>query len=616
MGEIAGDVEVQGLTDPTQRRFRGSGKIGEYEIMQEKLGEGTFGVVSKAKSRRTGKLVALKKILMHNEKDGFPITALREVKLLKLLSHPNILKLDEMAVERQPQDEKGKSGKKKATLYMVMQYMDHDLSGMLTNPNILFTPAQIKCYMQQLLEGVRYLHDSHILHRDMKAANILISNTGILQIADFGLARHYDGPTPQPGRGSGDATRDYTSLVVTRWYRPPELLLTLKRYTPAIDMWGVGCVFAEMWEHKPILEGKSDLDQCLRIFKLVGSPNEQNMPGWSELPGCEGYRQWESQRGDIDERFGAYKQLGAEGLDLLKKLLCLDWRKRINAIDALQHEYFTTIPLPIRPEDIPQYEDSHELDSRRRGHEKQRALPPAPAGGTVGMGVDEHGPYQNGFGHNDRGPSRGGYGTDRGPPGMPPARYDDRRRPPPPADANRQPAWRQDRDRERNHDRPLVPLPTNGHHQLPPRPADLPARPDIPARGPPQPPSRDGDRGTDRGGGGAVDTYIPSYGPYDRPVPPPPRDYDRNSQEDNFRDSDRPRYRDADAPRDRPSYRDADASFRERDRDRPRDRDRDRDRVYNGQRRTRSRSPDRGQRGNDGVRRERIPERDRETYRR
>ncbi|KAI7601359.1 Pkinase-domain-containing protein, partial [Hortaea werneckii] len=234
------------MTDPTQRRFRGSAKITEYEVMHEKLGEGTFGVVSKAKSKRTGNMVALKKILMHNEKDGFPITALREVKLLKMLSHPNILRLEEMVVERAPADDKGKSGKKRATLYMVMPYMDHDLSGMLTNPDIHFSESQIKCYMQQLLEGLRYLHDSRILHRDMKAANILISNKGVLQIADFGLARHYEGLTPQPGRGSGEAVRDYTSLVVTRWYRPPELLLTLKRYTPAIDMWGVGCIFGEM----------------------------------------------------------------------------------------------------------------------------------------------------------------------------------------------------------------------------------------------------------------------------------------------------------------------------------------------------------------------------------
>ncbi|CAK4033108.1 Serine threonine- kinase bur1 [Lecanosticta acicola] len=601
---------AEGMTDPTQRRFRGSAKISEYEIMKEKLGEGTFGVVSKAKSKRTGAIVALKKILMHNEKEGFPITALREVKLLKMLSHPNILRLEEMAVERQQVDDKGKSGKKRATLYMVTPYMDHDLSGMLTNPDIRFTDAQVKCYMLQLLEGLRYLHDSHILHRDMKAANILISNRGILQIADFGLARNYDGIVPQPGKGNGEAVRDYTSLVVTRWYRPPELLLTLKRYTPAIDMWGVGCVFGEMFENKPILEGRSDVEQCVRIFNLLGNPTEQNMPGWSSLPGCEGHKDWERSSGDIDQRFG--KRMGPEGLDLLKRLLCLDWRRRINAIDALQHPYFKTYPLPAKPEALPQYNDSHELDARRRGnHEKQRALPPAPAGGTVGMGPDEWAPgpgpngYQNGYGYGDR----RGYGRDRGVPSPghgPPRGYDDRRGPPAPPVTGREPAWRQ-ADR-----RP--PPPSNGH-ALPPRPTgDLPLsraeradRVDAPARGPPPPPAANRSN---------VDTYIPSYqrGPSyedrDGRPPPPPRDsYERgrrSSHDDPYYDSAPRRFREPDAPPPR-QYHDTDApagrpSTRESNRDRP-------DYRRDDQRRTRSRSPER-------TRRERLQDRERDLYRR
>ncbi|KAF2208493.1 hypothetical protein CERZMDRAFT_118738 [Cercospora zeae-maydis SCOH1-5] len=595
---------VAGLTDPTQRRFRGSAKISEYEIMKEKLGEGTFGVVSKAKSKRTGAVVALKKILMHNEKEGFPITALREVKLLKMLSHPNILRLEEMAVERQQSDDKGKSGKKRATLYMVTPYMDHDLSGMLTNPDIRFTDAQVKCYMLQLLEGLRYLHDSHILHRDMKAANILISNKGILQIADFGLARHYEGETPVPGQGNGKATRDYTSLVVTRWYRPPELLLTLKGYTPAIDMWGVGCVFAEMFERKPILEGRSDIDQCVKIFKLLGSPTQESMPGWSELPGCEGKNTWDKQQGDIDHRFG---RLGPEGLHLLKSMLCLDWRRRINAIDALQHKYFKVAPLPLKPEDIPRYEDSHELDSRRRGkQDNQRALPPAPAGGTVGMGPDEwgHGPpngsYHNGYDRGNR-----GYGRDRGPP----PRYDDRRQPPLPP-GGRQPTYR-DRD-----PRDRLPPPSNGH-ALPPRPDVLPPRPPVgmadrgPPPGPPPPAAR-------RDLGPHVDTYIPSYqgGGRQYDSRPPRDDYDRPPRRDSrerepgYRDTDGPRYRDADAPPPR-QYRDMDAP-RPDGREEPyRERDRRRD-FPPDSRRTRSRSPERERR----ERTERLQHRERELYRR
>ncbi|KAL8734943.1 MAG: hypothetical protein Q9166_001295 [cf. Caloplaca sp. 2 TL-2023] len=494
-------------TDEGRPRFHGCSTIKSYEI-SEKLGEGTFGEVYKARSTKDGHIVALKKILMHNEKDGFPITALREIKLLKMLSHPNILRLGEMAVERT----KGE-GRKKAIMYMVTPYMDHDLSGLLENPKVQFSEPQIKCYMLQLLEGLRYLHANKILHRDMKAANLLINNHGILQIADFGLARPYDDPAPQPGKGGGEAKRDYTTLVVTRWYRPPELLLQLRRYTTAIDMWGVGCVFGEMFKGKPILAGTSDLNQAQMIFDLVGSPTEGNMPGWSLLPGCEGVQSFSPRSSTLAQVF---RQQGSSAISLLGELLKLDWRKRINAIDALEHPYFKHPPLPARPGDIPQFEDSHELD-RRKFRGQKAALPPAPAGGSVGMGP--HGDWTNGSAAaNIQGPPRPRGGN----PGFPsqqqqhPTRRNDYNTrihhpppdhripgppgpPPPPPPAHR-PAWARE---------------ANG---LPPRPPpshvggnggigwsnglqlDGP-RPRMPPRG--MPPA-----GAARG---EVDTYIPAY---------------------------------------------------------------------------------------------------------
>ncbi|KFZ07685.1 hypothetical protein V502_09831 [Pseudogymnoascus sp. VKM F-4520 (FW-2644)] len=565
------------------KAFHGCSRIQDYEILR-KLGEGTFGEVHQAKSRKTGAIVALKKILMHNEKDGFPITALREIKLLKLLDHINILRLEEMAVEH---SQKSTDKRKRAIMYMVTPYMDHDLSGLLENPGVTFSIPQIKCYMMQLLKGTAYLHDNHILHRDMKAANLLINNKGILQIADFGLARHYEGPVPQPGGGGGEAVRDYTTLVVTRWYRPPELLLQLRRYTPAIDLWGVGCVFGEMLVGRPILSGESDARQLEIIFELVGSPTEESMPGWRALPGAQGL-QPPHKGPTIAQRF---KEYGPGAISLLTDLLKLDWRKRLNAIDGLKHHYFTENPLPANPGDLPTFEESHELDRRSRGGPKQ-GLPPAPRGYAVGGEPANAGnrPYGNGdnYGGMNRSHQNGaphhnpGYGAPRNQP-----HPNDRR-----------PGW--------SHARP--------DSRLPPR--DYPPSSQTWGGGvdgsrsdrPHEYRDRDRDRDRDhlpsraRGGGSAgiagrdVDTYIPSYGP------------DSGRRDERLRD-DRP-------PRDDRLPRDDRRRWDERD-DRRHPPHRERldydDRARNGRTRSRSRSP---LRDRD---RERVRDReslDREVYRR
>jgi serine/threonine-protein kinase BUR1 len=535
-----------------QRRFKGCSKIGEYEMLQ-KLGEGTFGEVHKARHRVTGSVFALKKILMHNEKDGFPITALREIKLLKMLSHDNVLKLEEMAVER-PRAE----GRKRAILYMVTPYMDHDLSGLLDNPDVKFQEAQIKCYMLQLFKGLRYLHDNHILHRDMKAANLLINNRGRLQIADFGLARHYDESVPQRGKGNGEARREYTSLVVTRWYRPPELLLQLRKYTPAIDMWGAGCVFGEMFKRKPILAGQSDLHQAQIIFELVGSPNDQSMPGWHELPGAEPVRAFPTGTGTLAQRF---RELSPSGLSLIKDLMRLDWRKRINAIDAIDHPYFQEDPKPMREEDIPTFADSHELDRRNARGQKQ-ALPPAPAGGTVGVGPNGEwtgsGPPPHSWGNGDR---RYGGPQDRGPPGVDRHRYNDRRPPAydnrgPPAGEGRRPNWGHGADNRHG----LPPPPGEGRHPLPMAP-------------------RYGPEGGDhrRNVAAPGDVYIPSY------------DGPRRSRE--------PDERARQGSRDPGNSREGSRPYRERERGDGRN--------FGNHSRTRSRSPERRERNREDIYRRR-----------
>ncbi|KAI1339039.1 Pkinase-domain-containing protein [Xylariaceae sp. FL0016] len=519
--------------------FQGCSRITDYELLG-KLGEGTFGEVHKARSRKTGGLVALKKIIMHNEKDGFPITALREIKLLKLLSHKNVLRLEDMAVEHHS---KITDKRKRPIMYMVMPYMDHDLSGLLDNPSVHFTVPQIKCYLLQLLQGLRYLHESKILHRDMKAANLLINNKGILQIADFGLARHYDGPLPKAGGGGGEGKREFTSLVVTRWYRPPELLLHLKKYTTAIDMWGVGCVFGEMLVGKPILAGESDGHQLEIIFDLVGSPNEQNMPGWKQLPGGEAISP-RPRPGSLSSRF---REHGTTAISLLKELLNLDWRTRINAIDALEHPFFKSEPYPAKPDDLPTFEDSHELD-RRKFHDRKANLPPAPKGGTVGVGAFE-GPNAS-FGSGD------GYGNRMN--GRYPNHPGGHRNG---DEGGRRPAWALQQPR----------------HGLPPRPPP----PEYPGTGFDGPGDhhdtpRDRERAPRNRGGGNVDTYIPSYRAGGRDERPPRED--RPPRDDRRRWDDRDTRRHGWEPRDR-DFDNRGRNSRTRSRSRSPIRDRDRD-VY------------------------------------
>ncbi|TGZ85297.1 Pkinase-domain-containing protein [Ascodesmis nigricans] len=555
--------------DPWGRpRFKGCESIRAYDVLG-KLGEGTFGEVYKARSHASGKLVALKKILMHNQKEeGFPITALREIKILKMLSHTNVIRLIEMAVERK----KERVAAPRGTMYMITPYMEHDLAGLLENKDVVFDDPLVKCYLLQLLEGTKYLHEMHILHRDMKAANLLIDNRGVLKIADFGLARIYDEPVPKPGCGGGVAKRQYTNCVVTRWYRPPELLLGETKYTTAIDLWGVGCVFAEMYKRKPILQGNSDMDQMMKIFHLCGPPTVKSMPCAASLPGYEHIKNAHFQR-TLESQ---HSRMGSAGVSLLSQLLLLDPVKRINAHDATQHEYFRVDPLPLKPGEVPKFNDSHELDGKKnRNH--RGALPPAPAGGAVGApNATSRDPWQQR--RPEQWNASGGGGNRRPPAGEP--RIPQGASNPAAAGTHRdhRPAWSKPQHQQQSLSQPPQPPPGEYPTSLPPRPP---------------PPAGDTRRGNSerhdrerhhRGGSGPprdaraqadVDTYFPSYG-----GPTRGWERDRERRREGSRDA---RNHDRDRDRDR-----------ERDRDRDRDRDRERDRSERG-----DRDRDRGERERD-----------------
>ncbi|EMD34688.1 hypothetical protein CERSUDRAFT_140279 [Gelatoporia subvermispora B] len=411
------------------RVFFGCGRQDDYDVLT-KLGEGTFGEVHKAVHRVKGNAVALKRILMHNEKEGMPVTALREIKILKALHHPCVVDILDMFVVRS----QGKDAP--LSVYMVFPYMDHDLAGLLENERVKLSPSQIKLYMKQLLEGTEYMHRNHIIHRDMKAANLLISNTGSLKIADFGLARAFDPSITRGGEDFRGRERKYTNCVVTRWYRPPELLLGARQYGGEIDLWGIGCVLGEMFWRRPILPGTTDVDQLEKIWQLCGTPNQHTWPNHDQLPGCEGVKRFNQYPRRVKQ---VYEMIGAETLDLLDKLLVCNPRDRITASQALDHDYFWTDPLPADPKTLPSYEASHEFD--KRGRRNQAPVgPPIPQPHMDGpprqlpmpmvqppMPYGRPPPPREAFRTGPRPPYQ------PGPPGLPPPSYPTYHHHPPPA---------------------------------------------------------------------------------------------------------------------------------------------------------------------------------------
>lgn len=336
--------------------------------------------------------MALKKVTIHEVKDGMPITALREIKLLKTLRHPYIVPVIDMAYNAS--SERGKMGE----VFMVEPYMDHDLNGLLDNPTIQLQMNQIKLYMRQLLEGTLYMHQNRILHRDMKAANLLIDNNGQLQIADFGLARPYFDPGHAwKARGWKGGTNNYTDMVVTRWYRPPELLAGQRNYGPPIDMWGIGCILAEMVTGKPLFKGASEINQLELIASLCGSPNDDNFPGWSKLPGVknatasgrpdnnpatQGRHDFGRHPRVVRQHFTTVVDVGRECADLIDRLLVLDPCKRMTAAEALEHEWFWTKPYPADPASLPKYNPSKEIDRNKHGHKVPGRVQMAPMPGV------------------------------------------------------------------------------------------------------------------------------------------------------------------------------------------------------------------------------------------
>uniref|UniRef100_A0AA96SJC9 [RNA-polymerase]-subunit kinase n=1 Tax=Phyllostachys edulis TaxID=38705 RepID=A0AA96SJC9_PHYED len=313
----------------------------------DKIGQGTYSNVYKARDSLSGKIVALKKVRFDNLEPESVRFMAREILILRRLDHPNVIKLDGLVTSRMS-----------CSLYLVFDYMVHDLAGLAASPGMKFTLPQVKCYVHQLLSGLEHCHNRGVLHRDIKGSNIFLDNNGVLKIGDFGLASFFDPNHKQP----------MTSRVVTLWYRPPELLLGATDYGVGVDLWSAGCILAELLAGKPIMPGRTEVEQLHKIFKLCGSPAEEYWKK-SKLPHATIFKPQQPYKRRIADTFKDFPQ---SALRLIEILLAIDPADRLTATSALKSDFFTTEPYACDPSSLPQYPPSKEMDAKRRDEEARR----------------------------------------------------------------------------------------------------------------------------------------------------------------------------------------------------------------------------------------------------
>ncbi|KAI0123115.1 serine/threonine-protein kinase [Xylariales sp. AK1849] len=318
-------------------------------VKGKKLGEGTYANVYLGHLRSDpSELVAIKKIKVQKEyTEGMAPDAVREIKHLQELSHPNIITLHSVF------------SSKDQNLNIVLEFLPlGDLEMLIhDSEHVHYGMADMKAWAGMLTRGVWFCHENFVLHRDIKPNNLLIAADGEVKLADFGLARNFSDPY-----------KPMTSNVITRWYRPPELLYGAKHYSGAVDIWSVGCVIAELALRTPFLPGDTEIDQIKRISYNIGSPTEENWPGVTDLPEYTADSEVTPLRGKayFMQMLGS---LGSDGVDLLMKTLALDPKKRFTAREMLNHPWWLKDPKPTRKKDLPRKTGGEEkvgADLKRR----------------------------------------------------------------------------------------------------------------------------------------------------------------------------------------------------------------------------------------------------------
>ncbi|KAI3953809.1 hypothetical protein MKW98_017633 [Papaver atlanticum] len=313
----------------------------------EKIGQGTYSSVFRARELATGRMLALKKVRFDNFEPESVRFMSREIMILRKLDHPNVMKLEGLITSRLS-----------TSVYLVFEYMEHDIAGLSSCPDIQFSESQVKCYMHQLLSGLEHCHSRGIMHRDIKGSNLLVSDDGVLKIADFGLANFVSVGHIQP----------LTSRVVTLWYRPPELLLGSTSYGQSVDLWSVGCLFAELLLGKPILKGRTEVEQLHKIFKLCGSPPDEYWKKF-KLPHATIFKPQNSNASCLSV---TCKDLPTTALNLMQTLLSIEPYKRGTASAALKSKYFTTRPYACHASSLPKYPPNKEIDARTRDEARRK----------------------------------------------------------------------------------------------------------------------------------------------------------------------------------------------------------------------------------------------------